>query len=92
MTLKWQPSKVGASLTGAPVWSIQLEPRHFILQIGDKARRFDIINAEHLAIEPGIIWSALRFQIPNVVNARLDGLPNRDGKKLQSSLQRAIGE
>lgn len=92
MTLKWQPSKVGASLTGAPAWSIQLEPRHFTLQIGDKARRFDIINAEHLAVEPGIIWSALRFQIPNVVNARLDGLPNRDGKKLQSSLQRAIGE
>lgn len=92
MTLKWQPSKVGASLTGAPPWSIQLEPRHFTLQIGDKAKRFDIINAEHLAIEPGIIWSALRFQIPNVVNARLDGLPNRDGKKLQSSLLRAIGE
>lgn len=92
MTVKWQPSKIGASLTGAPAWSIQLEPRHFTLQIGGKTKRFDISDAEHLAIEPGIIWSAVRFQIPDVVNARLDGLPNREGKKLRSSLQRAIEE
>lgn len=33
----WHPSRIGASLTGAPAWSLELEPRHFTLQIGDKA-------------------------------------------------------
>lgn len=45
MTFRWRPSRIGASLTAAPAWSIQLEPRHFTLQIGGKAKRFDIIDA-----------------------------------------------
>lgn len=90
--LRWQPSKIGASLTGAPPWSLELESPHFTLQIGGKVKRFNILDADHLVVEPGIIWSAVRFQIPEVVNARLDGLPNSEGRELRASLQRAVVE
>ena len=50
MLRHWAPTKAGVALTGAPRWSIQLEPLYFVFQVGTQTRRFDILDAEHLKV------------------------------------------
>jgi DNA helicase IV / RNA helicase N terminal len=90
MRQTWGSTTLGQLFTFTKSWSLCLEGERFELSIAGKAVSVAVAQLEKISVKPGAFWAAVRIEVRNGRAFVLNGIANKEAKKLQQVLAASI--